>query len=195
MSLSTVPAPSDRPTLWLNTVGSGTAASSEELLPLIYDELRRLAAERMASEPRERTLQPTALVHEAWMRLAGGKDRAWNDRLHFFRVAARTMRRILVDRARRRSCQRHAGDKDRVHLGDLDFAAVGPDDRILMVNAAIEELKRVDPASAHLVEQRFFAGFTNREIATIAGCSERSIERQLAYAKARIIQIITDLER
>lgn len=166
------------------------AATDEELLPLVYDELRRLAARQMAGEAAEHTLQPTALVHEAWLRLGARGSRTWNDRAHFFRTAVRTMRRILVDRARRRAALRHADSRLRVDIADIDLASAPPDDRVLMVDSALRELERTDPDSARLIDLKFFGGFTNREIAWMHRVSERTIERRWLYARARVFRLM-----
>lgn len=169
---------------------NGMGLASEEALPLIYDELRRIAARQMAGESREHTLQPTALVHEAWLRLNHRQTRVWHDRLHFFRVAVRTMRRILVDRSRQRSCLKYADAQNRINIDDVDLATASPDDRVLLVDSALEELQRTDPAIARIVDLKFFGGFTNKEVAWMSGISERTVERQWLYAKARIFQIL-----
>ncbi len=196
MSPSPAPAFGSDLTLLLNARGTASdGAASDELLPLIYDELRQMAARQMASETREQTLQPTALVHEAWLRLGHRRARRWNDRMHFFRVAVRTMRRILVDRARHKSTLKHADDRRRVDLAGIDPVEAAPDDRILLVDAALHELKRLDPESARLVDLKFFGGFTNKEVAWMLGVSERTIERQWLYAKARIFQIMKNADR
>src|SRR6476659_10953330 len=134
--------------------GDGQAGGgAEQLLPLVYDDLRRLAAARMALEPDGHTLQPTALVHEAWMRLAGTRDqRTWNDRAHFFNAAAEVMRHILVDHARRKARLKNGGGQERVTVGeDFDRFVATPDDKILMINAALEELEREYPERARVV--------------------------------------------
>ncbi len=182
-------------TLLLNARSDSPACSSDELLPLVYDELRRMAAERMSDELRERTLQPTALVHEAWLRLHRGRHQQWNDRFHFFRVAVRTMRRILVDRARQRSSLRHCEGAGRVNIADIDLAAATPDDRVLLVNSALDELRKLDPEGARVVELKFFGGFSNKEVAWMTKVSERTVERQWAYAKAMVYQLLEELDR
>lgn len=188
------PSPISELTLLLNGARAAEAplmaATDEELLPLVYDELRRLAAHQMAGESGDHTLQPTALVHEAWLRLGTRRGQAWNDRLHFFRTAVRTMRRILVDRARRRTALRHADPRRRVDLADLDLASAPPDDRVLLVDSALQELERTDPDSARLIDLKFFGGFTNREIAWMQGVSERTIERRWLYARARVFRLM-----
>lgn len=185
-----LPLPEIDLTLLLNGQGKGNQLSSEELLPLVYEELRRMAARQMAGEALDHTLQPTALVHEAWLRLNPECPRVWNDRSHFFRAATRAMRRILVDRARKRCSVRHAATGERISLEDVQLAATSPSDRTLLIHSALEELEQEDPESARLVDLKFFGGFTNNEIAWMTEVTERTIERQWAYAKARIYQIL-----
>jgi RNA polymerase sigma factor (TIGR02999 family) len=177
-------------TLLLNARTTTEGLGDEELLPLVYDELRRIAARQMAGEAHDSTLQPTALVHEAWLRLSSSPGRRWKDRLHFFRTAVRTMRRVLVDRARRRSTLRHADPRQRVDIADLELAAEAPDDCLLRVDAALRELERTDPASARLVDLKFFGGFTNSEIAWMNGVAERTVDRRWVYARACLYQIM-----
>lgn len=176
----------------LNGRGAGGHFSSDELLPLVYEELRRMASRQMSGEAMEHTLQPTALVHEAWLRLNPEFPREWNDRSHFFRAATRTMRRILVDRARKRSSLKQAADWERIRLEDFAIAATSASDRTLMIHSALEELEREDAESARLVDLKFFGGFTNKEIAWMTDVTERTIERQWSYAKARIFQLFEE---
>jgi len=171
------------------------ADSGAELLPLVYDELRRLASIRMAREAGDHTLQPTALVHEAWLRLARPDAPRWNDRAHFFRAAALAMRRILVDRARAKACvRRGSGEVERVPLDALELGGAAPDGRVLMVDEALELLERDDPALARLVTLKFFGGFTNAEIAGAQGVTERTVERQWAYARASLLAIMAPVK-
>lgn len=187
-----MPAPDDLSDLTplLNARTAPDGLGDEELMPLVYDELRRIAARQMAGESLESTLQPTALVHEAWLRLSSSPGRRWKDRLHFFRTAVRTMRRVLVDRARRRSALRHADPRQRVDIADLNLAGDAPDDCLLRVDAALRELERTDPASARLVDLKFFGGFTNGEIAWMNGVAERTVDRRWVYARACLYQIM-----
>ena len=166
----------------LNSVGSSQA--SEELLPLVYEELRRLAAARMAQESSGHTLQGTALVHEAWMRIAGAGVQRWANRGHFFAAAAEAMRRILIENARRKSRIKHGGGQIRVDIEGLDFAAASPDEQILLMDEALERLKTEDPEKAKIVLMKFFGGLTNQEVAETLNVTERTVERQWAYAKA-----------
>ncbi len=169
--------------------------SSEKLLPLVYDELRRLAASRMARESAGMTLQPTALVHEAWLRLSVTGDRNWNDRTHFFRAAALAMRRILVDRARQKASLRREGMRAEVDPATLEPAAVTPDERLLLIDESLRRLEVEDPDSARIVLLKFFAGLTNQEAASTLGVNVRTVERQWAYAKASLFAMIREIER
>jgi len=177
-------------TLVLQAVGRGENRASEELLPLVYDELRQLAAARMAHEAAGQTLQPTALVHEAWLRLVTEGDRSWQNRVHFFRAAAQAMRRILVDRARHKSSIKCGGGQDRLNVEDLDLAEATPDDRILLIDDALARLEAEDPESARIITLKFFGGLTNKEVAKTLGVTERTIEREWAYAKACLYEMI-----
>lgn len=176
----------------LDAAGRGEGEASAELLPLVYDELRHLATARMAAESGMQTLQPTALVHEAWLRLFTQNERTWNNRAHFFRVAALAMRRILVDRARHKSSLKGGANAERLNIEDLDLYAAAPDDRILMIDEALTRLERDDPESARIVTLKFFGGFTNREIAETLDVAERTVERQWAYARTCLFRMIQD---
>lgn len=168
--------------------------SSEQLLPLVYDELRRLAASRMARESAGMTLQPTALVHEAWLRLSekGGKN--WNDRTHFFRAAALAMRRILVDRARQKSSLKSGGLRAEMDISAMVTVEVTPDERLLLIDESLQRLEKEDPESARIVLLKFFAGLTNQEAATTLGVNVRTVERQWSYAKASLFQMVKEIE-
>ena len=156
-------------------------ASAEHLLPLVYEELRKLAAVRMADEAAGHTLQPTALVHEVWMRLAG-KDFA--NRAHFFAAAAAEMRRILIDRARRKAAGKRGGAWQRIDLESVDLAADAESETLLMVNEAIVKLEKEDPEAASVVNLRFFGGLTLEETGRVLGFTERTAKRHWAYARA-----------
>jgi RNA polymerase sigma factor (TIGR02999 family) len=181
-------------TLLLESVQRGDTSASDELLPLVYDELRHLASARMARESGGHTLQPTALVHEAWLRLAQPGERQWNNRTHFFRAAAQAMRRILVDRARTKSALRHGANCSHLTLDDCQLAATTPDDRVLLVDEALDRLETTDPESARIITLKFFGGFTNREIADLLGVTERTVERQWAYARASLLDLMREQE-
>ena len=179
-------------TLVLQAVGRGESLASEELLPLVYDELRQLAAARMAHESAGQTLQPTALVHEAWLRLVTEGDRTWQNRAHFFRAAAQAMRRILVDRARHKSSIKCGGGQERLNIEDLDLAAATPDDKILLIDDGLARLEAEDPSSARVITLKFFGGLTNKEVAKTLGVTERTVEREWAYAKACLYEMIQE---
>ena len=168
----------------LSAIEHGDARAADELLPLVYEELRRLAAAKMAQEPAGHTLQPTALVHEAWLRLAGNEKAQWDGRAHFFAAAAEAMRRILVDRARRKSAIRHGAGQQRVDLQDADIAAPDDNEQLLAINDALEKLAAQDKAKAELVKLRYFAGMTLEEAAKVLGISEPTAKRQWTFAKA-----------
>jgi RNA polymerase sigma factor (TIGR02999 family) len=171
------------------------AAPSEELLPLVYDELRRLAAMRMAQESAGQTLQPTALVHEAWLQLSGSGERIWQNRAHFFGAAADAMRRILIDKARRKARLKHGGGQSRLNIDEVELAKTTPDDNVLLINEAVEALGKEDPEQAQVVVLKFFAGLTNEEAAESLGVSERTVRRQWECAKARIFLWIKESGR
>jgi RNA polymerase sigma factor (TIGR02999 family) len=158
--------------------------AAEDLLPLVYEELRRLAAHKMANELPGQTLQPTALVHEAWLRLSQQADARWLNRQQFHAVAAEAMRRILVDRARRRQARKHGGGLERVDLDDVDVPGAGDDAVVLQVHEALERFGIEDAQKAEVVKLRFFAGLENAEIAALLGVSEKTVQRHWAFAKA-----------
>jgi RNA polymerase sigma factor (TIGR02999 family) len=177
-------------TLILQAIKQGESRASEELLPLVYEELRRIAAARMAQESAGQTLQPTALVHEAWLQLVGEGDRSWQNRAHFFGAAADAMRRILIDKARRKSRLKHGGGQSRLDIEDLELAETTPDDNVLLINDALERLEKEDPEQARVVVLKFFGGLTNLEVAENLGIAERTVDRQWACAKARLFRWI-----
>ena len=171
-------------TLILQRIDQGESQAAAELLPLVYAELRKLAASRMAREAAGHTLQPTALVHEAWLRLGADQQPEWQNRAHFFAAAAEAMRRILIDRARSRQAVRHGGGLARVNVDDLDLAQPDSDERVLAVNDALEKFVRVDPQKAELVKLRYFAGFGLEEAARILHISPATAKRWWVYASA-----------
>ena len=177
-------------TLVLHAIGRGDEKASSELLPLVYDELRRLAAARMAQEASGQTLQATALVHEAWLRLVGSGDRNWQNRGHFFGAAAEAMRRILIENARRKSRLKRGGGLTRVDLEEVELAETSADDKILLIDEALQRLEQEDPEKARIVTLKFFGGLTNQEVAQSLGVTERTIERQWAFAKAWMFRSI-----
>lgn len=171
-------------TLMLDAISTGRRQASEELLPLVYEELRRLAAARMAREAAGHTLQPTALVHEAWMRLVGDGNQTWQNRAHFFGAAAEAMRRILIERARRKSRLKHGSGQSLLDLADFDLAEAMPDEKILLVDEALQQLKAEDPEKAQIVMLKFFAGLTNDQVSEILNVNERTVRRQWNFARA-----------
>lgn len=168
----------------LDRVQQGDPKAAEELLPLVYDELRRLAAHRMANEAPGQTLQPTALVHEAWLKLVGPGAQAWNSRGHFFAAAAEAMRRILIDRARRRNRERHGHGLRRVDLDQVDVAATADDDTLLRVSEALDKLAAEAPDKAQLVKLRYFAGLPIADAAEALGISPATAKRHWTFARA-----------
>jgi len=168
----------------LGALARGDSNVAEELLPLVYQELRQLAARKMANEAPGQTLQPTALVHEAWLRLVGSGPEHWNSRGHFFCAAAEAMRRILVERARKKGRVRHGGQLERVNLDHVSVAAQDSDDTILAVHEALEKLAGQSPQKAEVVKLRYFAGLEHAEIAAALGVSEPTVRRHWAYARS-----------
>ncbi|MBI3881642.1 MAG: sigma-70 family RNA polymerase sigma factor [Verrucomicrobia bacterium] len=169
----------------LDAIQHGDPKAAEELLPLVYKELRQLAAAKMARENPGHTLQPTALVHEAWLKLAGPDGRAqFQNRAHFFGAAAEAMRRILVDSARRKLAARHGGGQSREDIAGLEIAAPSGDDELLAVHDALEKFAALDPQKAELVKLRYFVGLPFSEVAEVLGISEPTAKRWWAYARA-----------
>ena len=162
----------------LNAIEDGDAKAAEELLPLVYTELRRLAAHKMANEAAGHTLQPTALVHEAYLRLVKNPDQKWNGRGHFFAAAAEAMRRILIDSARRKSAARHGGDLQRQDIEQFEIAAAIPDDDLLAISEVLEKFAAEDPQKAELVKLRYFAGLTGKEAAEVLHISLATADRK-----------------
>jgi len=161
-----------------------------ELMDVLYDELRTLAAQKMARENPGQTLQATALVHEAWLRLGGDQQPAWKNRAHFFASAAEAMRRILVDNARRKNAERHGGKAERISFEGLELAAAMDDDQLLAVHEALDRFSARDPLKAELVKLRFFAGLTMEEAAKMLDISEPTAKRYWAYSRAWLFREI-----
>ena len=157
--------------------------AADDLLPLVYEELRKLAASKMANEAAGNTLQPTALVHEAWLRLVGKDSPRFAGRAHFFAAAAEAMRRILIDRARRKRALRHGGGQQRVDLHQLDLASPEADDQLLAINDALDKLAAQDSVEAELVKLRYFVGLTVEEAATLLDISPRTARNYWAHAR------------
>jgi RNA polymerase sigma factor (TIGR02999 family) len=177
----------------LNALGQGAPHAAAELLPLVYDELRRLAAARLADEPSGNTLQPTALVHEAYLRLVGspGGDH-WNHRGHFYAAAAEAMRRILVEQARRKKRHKHGGERRRLSLEAAESLAVAPSEDLTALDAALTRLTAHDAIKAEVVKLRFFAGLTMPEVARALDLSLATAERYWTYARLWLYAELTD---
>ena len=174
---------SDVPQL-LQAAATGDSRAAAELLPLVYDELRRLAAHRLAGEPNNHTLQPTALVHEAWLKISGTDSREFNGRQHFFAAAAEAMRRILVNRARRRLAAKRGAGEVCMDADDLDIPAPAPDEQLLAVNDALEKFAAQDARKAELVKLRYFVGLNFEEAAAALGIAVPTAKQWWAYSRA-----------
>ena len=176
-------------TLLLNRVANGSI-TADALLAVVYQELRQLAARKMARETPGQTLQATALVHEAWMRI-GGERQSWESRAHFFGAAAEAMRRILIDRARSKRAQRHGGGQERVDLEDVEIVAEARDDELREVHEALDAFAAHYPQKAELVKLRYFAGLTIPQAAEVLGISTATAERYWASARVWLFREIT----
>lgn len=175
----------------LEAAQQGNPKAAEELLPLVYEELRQLAAHKMAHESPGHTLQPTALVHEAWLRLVGGEGEAhFQNRAHFFAAAAEAMRRILIDRARRKRAVRHGGDQQRIDLQEADVASSADDDQLLAISEALDKLARQHVTEAEVVKLRYFVGMTNDEAAEALGIAPRTAKYYWTHARAWLFREI-----
>lgn len=174
----------DQITRILNEASAGREHAAEDLLPLLYEELRLLAQRRMAGEPAGLTLQPTALVHEAYLRLIGDRDIRWDSRAHFFGAAAQAMRRILVERARRHARVRHGGGLKRLPLDNVDLAEEAPTDDLLALDEALKDLEARDERKARVVMLRYFAGLTIEETASAMGVSPATVKNEWSFARA-----------
>jgi RNA polymerase sigma factor (TIGR02999 family) len=179
----------------LDAAATGDRQAAAELLPFVYDELRKLAATRMAAESPDQTLQPTALVHEAYIRLIGPADQPqWENRGHFFAAAAEAMRRILVDAARRKRTEKHGGLRQRVELPDVAVELEVTDDRLLALDAALTRLAAEDPVAARVVELRHFAGLSIEDAATSLGPSRATAYRHWTYARAWLRDAVSEAD-
>jgi RNA polymerase sigma factor (TIGR02999 family) len=177
-------------TVMLAAIKAGDSKAAEELLTLVYDELRRLAASKLAHEAPGQTLQPTALVHEAWLRLVGDQAPAFKDREHFFRASAEAMRRILIDRARRKHTRRHGGGYQRVDCEGFDLAAPAANDQLLAVNEALDRFALEHPVQAELVKLRYFVGLTNEEVSKVMGISVSTAKNYWTFSRAWLLNEI-----
>lgn len=177
-------------TLLLNAMEQGDPEATEKLLDLLYDELRRLAGSKMAREALGQTLQPTALVHEAWLKLVGAKNPKFQNRAHFFAAAAEAMRRILIDRARRKLRLRHGGNLERVDMVGKELAAPEPDEQLLAVHEVLTNFAKDHPVEAEVVKLRYFVGMTNEETAQALGVSIGTVKNHWMFARAWIFNEI-----
>ena len=179
-------------TIVLQQIESGDQRAAARLLPLVYEQLRSLAAARMAREASEHTLQPTALVHEAWLRLGADQQPEWKSRAHFFAAAAEAMRRILIDRARHRLAQRRGGRHEHVNIDDVDLAAPPDEARVIRVNDALEKFEVIEPEKAQLVKLRYFGGLTLEEAAQSLNINERTARRWWDFARACLLRELSE---
>jgi RNA polymerase sigma factor (TIGR02999 family) len=175
----------------LNAIEQGDAKAAGELLPLVYEELRRLATHKMSQEPPGQTLQATALVHEAYIRLVGSEARGWSGRTHFFAAAAEAMRRILIENARRKQRYKHGGFQKKVDLDDALLSIEAPSTNLIALDEALAKLAKEDPVKAKLVELRYFAGLTVEQAAEILNFSPRTIKRYWRYTRAWLYKEIS----
>jgi RNA polymerase sigma factor (TIGR02999 family) len=171
-------------TRMLAAIARNDPRAANQLLPLVYEELRMLAASKMARETPGQTLQPTALVHEAWLRLAGTENQTWDSRAHFFGAAAEAMRRILIENARRKKALRHGAGQAKLDVEEFDIAAPAPDEHLLAINEALDKFAALEKEKAELVKLRYFAGMTIEEAANVLGISEATAKRWWIYARA-----------
>jgi RNA polymerase sigma factor (TIGR02999 family) len=174
----------------LNEMGNGSPGAAEKLLELVYEELRRMAASKMAHEAPGNTLQTTALVHEAWLRLVGAENRRFENRRHFFGAAAESMRRILIDRARRRRAERHGGAYERVHWQEDMMASPEGDEQLLALHDALQKLELKHPIQARVVALRYFTGMSNDEIAALLGVSLSTVKNYWLFSRAWLFREI-----
>jgi RNA polymerase sigma factor (TIGR02999 family) len=175
----------------LTAIEQGDAKSTDELLPVVYNELRRLAAHKMAAEPPGHTLQPTALVHEMWLKLVDSRSQSWQNRAHFFGAAAEAMRRLLIARARRKGRQRRGSGAEHLDVDEIEIASPAPDDQLLALNEALDRFAALEPEQAELVKLRYFVGLKIEESAGVLGISEATAKRWWTYARAWLFNEIS----
>ena len=187
--------PGDEITRILQAADQGNGGASDVLLPLVYEELRRLAAARMAQEAAGQTLQPTALVHEAWLRLFEGKNQNWQSHGHFFGSAAEAMRRILIERARRKHRLKHGSGQVILNIEDMDIAEPPPDEQILFIDEALERLRTHDPEWARIVTLKFYGGLTDKEVAETLQVTDRTVRNKWRFARAWLLEDIREQTR
>lgn len=179
----------------LEAIGKGDDAAAGRLLPMVYEELRRLAAYHMAAQPGGHTLQATALVHEAYLRMTGTREASWENRAHFFRAAAQAMRQVLIENARRKASQkRGGGNLERVDLHDLNLASDANDETLLVVHEALDRLAQCAPIKAELVKLRFFIGLSNEECGQVLRISEATVKRYWEFSRAWLLREIRHMQ-
>ena len=176
----------------LSAIEEGDPTAPEQLLPLVYDELRKLAAQRLAHESPGQTLQATALVHEAYLRLIGSETPSWNGRGHFFAAAAEAMRRILIENARRKLTEKHGGNLERIELDGVDLPGAAPSEDILAIDEALAKLAAEDPTKAELVKLRYFGGLSVEDAGRVLGISRATADRYWAYARVWLFGELSD---
>ena len=176
----------------LSAIEQGDPHAAEQLLPLVYDELRKLAAQKMAQENPGQTLQATALVHEAYIRLVGSQEQNWSGRTHFFAAAAEAMRRILIDNARRKQRLKHGGGQQKIDLNDIEPAIKAPSDDLIALDEALARLAKMDKVKADLVKLRYFAGLTLEQAAGLLDLPERTAKRYWAHARAWLYRQVNE---
>ena len=182
-------------TLILDSLSQNDEGAMEKLLPLVYQELREMAAGLMTREAAGHTLQPTALVHEMWLRLVSDSERIGKSRPYFFAAASEAMRRILVEHARRKSRLKHGGKQERLNVEELELAEPGPDEKILLINDALKRMEAEQPERAQIVVMKYFGGMTNKEVAETLGISERTVDRHWICAKTWLFNRICEQEQ
>jgi len=174
----------------LTAIEAGDPTAAEQFLVLVYDELRRLAASKLAEEAPGQTLQPTALVHEVWLRLVGDRNPSFKDRTHFFRASAEAMRHILIDRARRKKTVRHGGGHRRIDFEVLNIASPPSDDQVLAINEALDKLAIEHPVQAEVVKLRYFAGLTNQEVSDVLEVSVSTVKNYWSFSRVWLLSEI-----
>lgn len=173
-------------------LSAASERSADARLPQLYEELRQLASARMAAQAPDHTLQPTALVHEAWLRMLKNTERTWQNRAYFFAAASTAMRNILIDHARKKTCQKRGGDWQRLDIDQLEIAAAEPDNLMLLVDDALQQLERINPEWTQIVVMKYFGGLNNREVAECMDISERSVKRYWAGARLWLLKQIKE---
>jgi RNA polymerase sigma factor (TIGR02999 family) len=176
----------------LGAIEKGDARAADQLLPLVYEELRRLAAAKMSQEPPGQTLQATALVHEAYIRLVGSENQNWSGRTHFFAAAAEAMRRILIDNARRKQRLKHGGGQQKIDIHDAELTIEAPSGDLIALDEALDKLAEMDKTKADLVKLRYFAGLTLEQAADLLNLPDRTAKRYWAHARAWLYRQVNE---